>query len=214
VSSGTGGVDEKTMRANGMSEEAIARAKARNIDETRVLTKTEKVVNGQAAFKEDFATFDPKTGKAMLSGDSAATGVTTDAQGNKSTNGTREISKRPFDQITKNAQAGGVNAKIAEIVKEDDAYQKLSWFDKGKVDVGYAKASELLAVSQPNTADAVTKKSSDAASLKENITKASGNTNVVNSPLTTYNSQKVTNVKAPIRNQESSVGDWLKSKYQ
>ena len=215
VSSGTGGVDEKTMRANGMSEEAIARAKARNKDETRVLTQTEKVgKDGSAVYKKDFATFDPKTGKAMLSGDAAATGVTTDAQGNKSTGGTREISKRAFDQIKKNAQAGGDNDKIAEIVKEDDAYQKLSWFDKRKVDVGYAKASELLAVSQPNTADAVTKKSSDAASLKENITKASGNTNVVNSPLTTYNNQKVTNVKAPIRNQESSVGEWLKSKYQ
>ena len=215
VSSGTGGVDEKTMRANGMSQEATARAKARNKDETRVLTQTEKVgKDGSAVYKKDFATFDPKTGKAMLSGDAAATGVTTDAQGNKDTGGTREISKRAFDQIKKNAQAGGDNAKIAEIVKEDDAYQKLSWFDKRKVDVGYAKASELLAVSQPNTADAVTKKSSDAASLKENITKASGNTNVVNSPLTTYNNQKVTNVKAPIRNQESSVGEWLKSKYQ
>jgi hypothetical protein len=135
----------------------------------------------------------------MLSGDSAG--------------GTREISKRAFSQIKSSAQAGD-NTKIAEIVKEDDAYQKLSWFDKRKVDVGYAKASELLAVSQPNQADTVTKKSTDAASLKENINKASGNTNVVNSPLTTYNSQKVTNVKAPIRNQESSVGDWLKSKYQ
>ncbi|CAB5221632.1 hypothetical protein UFOVP240_221 [uncultured Caudovirales phage] len=214
VSSGSGGVDEDAMRANGMSEEAIAKAKERNVDKTRVLTTSEKVVNGQAAFKEDFATFDPKTGKAMLSGDSAATGVTTDAQGNKSTNGTREISKRAFDQIKSNAQAGGDNSKIAEIVKEDDAYQKLSWFDKRKVDVGYAKASDLLAVSQPDQAEAVTKKSSDAASLKENINKASGNTNVVNSPLTTYNNQKVTNVKAPIRNQESSIGEWLKSKYQ
>lgn len=214
VASGSGGVDEEAMRANGMSEEQIQKAKERNVDKTRVLTKSEKIDNGQVAFKEDFATFDPKTGKAMLSGDSAATGVTTDAQGNKSTNGTREISKRAFDQIKSNAKAGGDNEKIAEIVKEDDAYQKLSWFDKRKVDVGYAKASDLLAVSQPDTATAVTKKSSDAASLKENINKAAGNTNVVNSPLTTYNNQKVTNVKAPIRNQESSVGDWLKSKYQ
>jgi hypothetical protein len=187
ITSGTeGGINKRTGRAN--------------VDETRVLTTSEKVVNGQASFKEDFATFDPKTGKAMLSGDAAG--------------GTREISKRAFSQIKSNAQAGGDNTKIAEIVKEDDAYQKLSWFDKRKVDVGYAKASELLAVSQPNNADAVTKKSTDAASLKENINKASGNTNVVNSPLTTYNSQKVTNVKAPIRNQESSVGEWLKSKYQ
>ena len=214
VSSGAGGVDEKTMRANGMSEEAIARAKARNKDETRVLTTSEKVnKDGTVSFNENFATFDPKTGKAMLSGDAGGFGVTTDAQGNKSTGGTREISTRAFRQI-KSAGMKNEGDKVAEIVKEDDAYQKLSWFDKRKVDVGYAKASDLLAVSQPNAADAVTKKSSDAASLKENINKASGNTNVVNSPLTTYNSQKVTNVKAPIRNQESSVGDWLKSKYQ
>jgi len=214
VASGSGGVDEDAMRANGMSEEDIAKAKERNVDKTRVLTTSEKVVNGQAAFKEDFATFDPKTGKAMLSGDAAATGVTTDAEGNKSTNGTREISTRAFSQIKANAKAGGDNEKVAEIVKEDDAYQKLSWFDKRKVDVGYAKASELLAVSQPETANAVTKKSSDSASLKENLSKASGgDTSVVNSPMTTYNNQKVTNVKAPIRNQESSVGEWLKSKY-
>jgi hypothetical protein len=186
ITSGTeSGINKRTGRAN--------------VDETRILTTSEKVSNGTTSFKEDFATFDPKTGKAMLSGDSVG--------------GTREISKRAFSQIKSSAQAGD-NTKIAEIVKEDDAYQKLSWFDKRKVDVGYAKASELLAVSQPNQADTVTKKSTDAASLKENINKASGNTNVVNSPLTTYNSQKVTNVKAPIRNQESSVGDWLKSKYQ
>ena len=203
----------KNIVSSGAMDGVSKRTGKADEDKTRVLTTSEKVVNGQAAFKEDFATFDPKTGKAMLSGDSAATGVTTDAQGNRSTNGTREISKRAFDQIKSNAQAGGDNTKLAEIVREDDAYQKLSWFDKRKVDVGYAKASDLLAVSQPEQADAVVKKSNDAASLKENINKADGNTNVVNSPMTTYNSQKVTNVKAPIRNQESSVGEWLKSKY-
>ena len=134
VSSGKdGGVDEETMRARGKTEEQIAAAKARSKDETRVMTMSEKVVDGKAVLKDDFATFDPKTGKSMLSGDAAGP------------EGHREISKRAFRQIKSNAQKGGDNDQIAEIVKQDDAYQKLSFFDKLKVDTGYAKATDLAA---------------------------------------------------------------------
>jgi hypothetical protein len=198
VSSGSMGVDEKTMRANGMSEEAIARAKARNKDETRVLTTSEKVgKDGKAIIKEDFATFDPKTGKAMLAGDAA---------------GEREISTRAFRQIKANAQAGGDNSKIAEIVKEDDAYQKLGFFDKRKVDVGYAKASDLLAAAKPTSADTLTKKSGDNAALKDTALAPTQNTSVVNAPVNNTTNQTQL-IKPPIRNQESSLSSWQRSKY-
>jgi hypothetical protein len=198
VSSGSMGVDEKTMRANGMSEEAIARAKARNKDETRVLTTSEKVgKDGKAIIKEDFATFDPKTGKAMLAGDAA---------------GEREISTRAFRQIKANAQAGGDNSKIAEIVKEDDAYQKLGFFDKRKVDVGYAKASDLLAAAKPTSADTLTKKSGDNAALKDTAPAPTQNTSVVNAPVNNTTNQTQL-IKPPIRNQESSLSSWQRSKY-
>ena len=201
VTSGGGGVDEKTMRANGATEEQIAKVKASNVDQTRVLTTTEKVgKDGKASIKQDFATFDPKTGKAMLSGDAA--GQT----------GEREISTRAFRQIKANAQAGGDNAKIAEIVKEDDAYQKLGFFDKRKVDVGYAKASDLLAATKPTSADVLTKKSGDNAALKQTALVPTQNTNVVNAPVNNTTNQTQL-IKPPIRNQESSLSSWQRSKY-
>lgn len=106
-------------------------------DKTNVLTTTEKVgKDGSAVFQQNMATFDPKTGKAIISGDAAG-----DA-------GEKEISKRAFGQIKRSAQKGGDNDAIAEIIKEDEAYQKLGFFDRRKVDVGYAKASDLLAAKE------------------------------------------------------------------
>jgi hypothetical protein len=221
VSSGTGGVDEETMRANGMSEEAIARAKARNKDETRVLATsaqmTEKIdKDGKSvntfSNKEDFATFDPKTGKSMLHGDTVLDQREgTLAAGEES----REISKRAFSKIKSNAQAGGDQSKIAEIVKEDDAYQKLSFFDKLKVDVGYAKAADLLVAASPTktaTAEKVTQQSSDNAVAKMPTQTAPSNNNIVNAPVTTNN--KTTQlIKSPTRNQESSQTKYLDSRY-
>jgi len=102
-------------------------------DKTNVLTTTEKVgKGGSAVFQQNMATFDPKTGKATISGDA----------------GEKEISKRAFGQIKRSAQKGGDNDAIAEIIKEDEAYQKLGFFDRRKVDVGYAKATDLLAAKE------------------------------------------------------------------
>jgi len=99
-------------------------------DKTSVLDTREKVVDGKATYDQNLATFDPATGKSTLSGDAAGP------------SGEREISKRAFSKIKSNALKGN-EKEVAEIVKEDDAYQKLSWFDKRKVDVGYAKAVDL-----------------------------------------------------------------------
>ena len=144
--------------------------------------------------------FDPKTGKAMIEGDAAGK------------DGSREISTRAFKQIKASAQKGGDNDKIAEIIKEDDAYQKLSFFDKRKVDVGYAKASDLLAASQPTAAETVTKKSSETAAMKEAPATPVSNT-VVSAP-TVNNTTKQTNVvRVPVRNNDNSVSSWLQSRY-
>ncbi len=102
-------------------------------DKTNVLTTTEKVgKDGSAVFQQNMATFDPNTGKATISGDA----------------GEKDISKRAFGQIKRSAQKGGDNDAVAEIIKEDEAYQKLGFFDRRKVDVGYAKASDLLAAKE------------------------------------------------------------------
>ena len=65
--------------------------------------------------------------------------------------GEKEISSRAFRQIKSSAQKDtATNANIAEIVKEDEAYQKLGFFDKLKVDTGFAKATDLLKVEKPS----------------------------------------------------------------
>ncbi len=109
-------------------------------DQTRVLTQSEKIgKDGDYAFQQNMATFDPRTGKATLTGDAAG--------GDEP----KEISKRAFGQIKRSAQKGGDSDKVAEIIKEDEAYQKLGFFDRRKVDVGFAKASDLLAAKEKPT---------------------------------------------------------------
>jgi hypothetical protein len=173
-------------------------------DQTRVLTQTEKVgKDGTASIQQNFATFDPRTGKAMLEGDAAGA------------NGSREISTRAFRQIKSNAQAGGDSDKLAEIVKEDDAYQKLGFWDKRKVDVGFAKASDLLAASSPAdtpTAQRISQQSADNSAAKMAPPPAPSNTSVVNAPVNnTSTSNNV--IKAPIRNRESTQGKYLENRY-
>ncbi len=173
-------------------------------DQTRVLTQSEKVgKNGDYSIQQNFATFDPRTGKAMLEGDAA--GVS----------GSREISTRAFRQIKANAQKGGDSDKLTEIVKEDDAYQKLSFWDKRKVDVGYAKASDLLAASSPAetpTAQRVSQQSADNSAAKMAPPPAQS-TSVVNAPVTNTNNTSNNVIKAPIRNRESTQTRYLENRY-
>jgi hypothetical protein len=201
VSSGAGTVDEETMRARGKTEEQIAAAKARNKDETRVLStgaqstetidKDGKSVN-TFSHKQDFATFDPKTGKAMLHGDTVLDQREgTLAAGQES----REISKRAFRKIKSNAQDGGDQSKIAEIVKEDDAYQKLSFFDKLKVDVGYAKATDLSLPEKGKVAGDMPKAANKVATDSKAVD-AGKSTPAPAVTTTVVNNSKVSNQKA------------------
>jgi hypothetical protein len=125
------GGNEYTGDRTNETEAQKRRRDAYSKDTTNVLDTREKVVDGKATYDKNLATFDPSTGKSTLSGDAAGP------------EGTREISKRAFRQIKGNALKGN-KEEVAEIVKQDDAYQKLSFFDKLKVDTGYAKATDLV----------------------------------------------------------------------
>ena len=126
----SGGTESSADRTNETPDQK-RRRDAMSKDTTNVLDTREKVVDGKATFSQNLATFDPATGKSTLSGDAAGP------------EGEREISKRAFRKIKSNAESGN-EKEVAEIVKEDDAYQKLSFFDKLKVDTGYAKATDLV----------------------------------------------------------------------
>ena len=171
--------DEGTARVGGSASTSQSQDSAGNTEtstktntvstekgSTNVLMSSEKTKNDKASFSENFATFDPKTGKAMIAGD----------------DGEKEISKRAFGKIKKSALAGGDSAAVGDIVKEDEAYQQLGFFDKRKVDLGMAKATDLLKAksAEPSlmdkageTAQRVKNKVSDTAF---NVTETTKNT--------------------------------------
>jgi hypothetical protein len=167
-------------------------------DKTNVLSMSEKVVGGKATLTQNFAEFDPKTGKAILTGDAAGA------------NGEREISKRAFSKIKSNAKSGGDATAVQEIVKEDDAYQKLGFFDKLKVDAGFAKATELVKVEKPtvSTGNAVYDQSSKNTEMA--MKPVPTQTPIVVSAPTTNNTTKQSiAMPAPVRNQDSEFGRYV-----
>jgi hypothetical protein len=172
-------------------------------DKTRVLSLGETVKNGKAGITENMATFDPKTGKASLYGD--ATGLDVNHP-----TGEREISKRAFSKIKSNAKEGGSADKVAEIVKEDDAYQKLGFFDKLKVDTGFAKATELVKVEKPSvsTGKAVYDQSSKNTEMAMKPAPVQAPI-VVSAPTTNNTTKQSIAMPAPVRNQDSEFGRYV-----
>jgi len=171
-------------------------------DKTNVLDTREKVVDGKATYSQNLATFDPATGKSTLSGDAAGPGET------------REISKRAFNKIKSNASSGN-KQEVADIVKEDDAYQKLSFFDKMKVDVGYAKATDLAKLKspeEPQTGNKVAAASAES-DLAKNAKPAASNTNVVAPTTITNSSSNTYAMKPPVRNPDAGMQGHLAKKY-
>jgi hypothetical protein len=164
-------------------------------DETNVLSTGEKVVDGKATYTSNMATFDPKTGKSTISGDA----------------GERDISKRAFNKIKSNAKEGGDNDKVAEILKEDDAYQKLGFLDKRKVDLGLAKATDLATVEPSKAGGAVYTKSADNAGAAQKP--SSGSVNTVVAPTTNVNNNTTQITKMPTRNTDPSLTNYVNSRY-
>lgn len=116
-------------------------------------------------------------------------------------------------QFKSNAKAVGDNAKITQIVKEDEAYQKLGFFDKLKVDVGYAKATDLIAAQQPISANnvAIASASNEQAKLYASKQQVS---NTVVAPTTNINSSTQNQVvRLPARNNDPVVTNYISSRY-
>jgi hypothetical protein len=142
------------------------------------------------------ATFDTKTGTSSIS----------DAQGER-----KDISNRAFRQIKSASKEEGTNTTvIRDIIKEDEAYQKLGFFDKLKVDTGFAKATELVKVEKPtvSTGNAVYNQSSKNTEMA--MKPAQTQTPIVVSAPTTNNTTKQSiAMPAPVRNQDSEFGRYV-----
>jgi hypothetical protein len=167
-------------------------------ESTRVLVNTERQDNNKVDIQDAFAQFDPKTGKAILGGSVAGE------------EGVKDISARAFRQIKSAAREGKDTAAIAEIVKEDEAYQQLGFWDKRKVDVGYAKATDLLAASKPQVTSGTEIYNRSAANAQASMTTAQPAPVIVNAPtnVNTTNRQNIT-MPAPVRNNDGGFIDYI-----
>lgn len=194
------GGSEYTGDRTNETEAQKRRRDAYSKDTTNVLDTREKVVDGKATYDKNLATFDPATGKSTLSGDAAGP------------EGQREISKRAFRNIKSNALKGN-EKEVAEIVKEDDAYQKLSWFDKRKVDVGYAKATDLMTSNTPESANKVAGASATNDKAKMDAGKSQANNTVVAPTTNISNNTQNQVVKLPARNTDPAVTSYISSRY-
>lgn len=107
-----------------------------------------QTINGktQSSFDQLMSYFDTKTGKSTISAQGKDLEKQLSTLGIKlDSDNMAEISNRALDKIKLSSQKGkGSIEETLDILKEDLAYQKLSWFDKRKVDVGYANALDLI----------------------------------------------------------------------
>jgi hypothetical protein len=180
------------------------RIKRESADKTNVLSIGETFKDGKAGITQNLATFDPRTGKASLYGD--ASGL----DDNHPT-GEREISKRAFSKIKANAKSGGSADNVAEIVKEDDAYQKLGFLDRRKVDLGMAKATELTAVPEKNMPTTGTAVYNQSAQNSEAAAKSSNTSQpiIVSAPTTNNTTKQSIAMPAPVRNEDSGFNKYI-----
>lgn len=109
-----------------------------------------------------------------------------------------EIDNSTFRTIKARAQEGNFT-QLQEIVAEDRAYNddRLTFFDRRKVDVGYASARDLLA-------QKIDDQSVDNAVAKFSTGGAGGSTNVVNAPVSNSSTTAVS-YRPNIRNPQPTV---------
>lgn len=88
--------------------------------------------------------FDTQTGTSSVRVDKETAETLKAASLKVDETGTVQVSNRAFRLLKNRSDKGGTIDDSTEILKEDADYQRLTWFDKRKVDVGYAKASELI----------------------------------------------------------------------
>jgi hypothetical protein len=105
---------------------------------------TGKTTGSESSSKRISAAFDTKTGTSSLTVDKdtaeqlKAAGLQVDERGRA------QISNRAFRLLKNSSDEKKDISSSVEILKEDADYQKLTRWDQWKVDVGYAKASDLL----------------------------------------------------------------------
>lgn len=99
---------------------------------------------------------------------------------------------------------------VTEITKEDEAYQKLGFFDKLKVDTGFAKATELVKIEKPSvsTGNAVYDQSSKNTEMAMKPAPVQAPVVVSNSTTNNTTKQSIA-MPAPVRNQDSEFGRYV-----
>ena len=174
-----------------------------NKDETTVFnSESKESSNGPSTYSRTMARFDPRTGKASYTNEDDLNNLKYDAP----------LTKGGFRQIKKASAEGADSTKIKEIVKEDEAYQKLGFFDKIKVDVGYAKASDLLAAQQPTRqSDTVYNKSSENAAAAA-TPPAEKPPVIVNAPTNVSNNKQNVALPQSIRNPDNGFNRYAGSR--
>lgn len=133
------------------------------------------------------------------------------SSGEDSSNFKQNITSSDKD-ATRN-KAGASSDEIKNIIKEDEAYQKLSFFDKRKVDVGYAKATELIAQQPPSQANTVAKASATNEQTKIDASKTVSQGNTLVAPTTNISNTQNQVVKLSPRNTDPSLMSYLTSRY-
>ena len=145
-----------------------------------------------------------KSDEASSQSSNSISAPSNSASGNSST-----LTQTPSGNTSKTSVPGSTTA--GEIAKEDEAYQKLGFVDKLKVDAGFAKASELLEAKKPEvkSGTAVYDKSAQNAEASMDAQKSSAPV-IVNAPTNVSNTSKQNiAMPAPVRNQDSGFNRYL-----
>jgi len=190
---------------SGTTETMRQSIQSTSADSSQVLVGNERTSTGAdgrqtAEVAQSFANFDVKTGKATYAPGSGGEAV--------------DISASTFIKVKAAAKLGADTAKLDEIVKEDKAYEQLSFWDKRKVDVGYAKASDLLSARQSTStrqADAVYNQSSQNAAAAVTPPPAPAPV-VVNAPTNVSNNRQNIALPQSVRNPDNGFNRYTNSR--
>lgn len=176
-----------------------------NKNETTVFNSESKEKDGKGVYSQTMVKFDPKTGKASYTNEDDPNNLKYDAP----------LTKGGFNDIKKASKEGAGSDKIKEIIKEDESYQKLGFFDKMKVDVGYAKATDLAKLKptdEPQTGNKVAAQSADSEMAK-NAPTSSSSTVIAPMSSVNNNSSSTYAIKPPVRNPNAGVQNQMQKRY-
>ena len=176
-----------------------------NKNETTVFNSESKESDSGGTYSRTMAKFDPRTGKASYTNEDDPNNLKYDAP----------LTKGGFREIKKASAEGAGSDKIKEIIKEDEAYQKLGFFDKMKVDVGYAKATDLAKLKpadEPQTGNKVAAQSAESEMAK-NAPTSSSSTVIAPMSSVNNNSSSTYAIKPPVRNPNQGVQNQMQKRY-